>query len=459
MLGGLMAREKILIVDDEAGVRRSLQQVLEYEGYLVHLADSGEAALRLVEKEDPDLVLLDIKLPGIDGMETLKRIIDRHSDEIAVVMISGHGTVGTAVDALKLGAFNFLEKPLDESRVLVTVNNALASVKLIRENRSLKSVADRKYRIIGKSKAIRDVIEMAEKVAQSNARILIRGEHGTGKELIARHIHRMSKKRTGPFVELNCAAIPRELVESELFGHEKGAFTGAFTSRKGKFELASEGTLFLDEIGDMELAAQAKVLKAIETGKVMRLGGLNEIDVNVRILSASNKDLVDEIREGHFREDLYYRLEVVQVYIPPLRERREDIPELIEGFLENYALENGTRKKSLDESALQYLTELEWPGNVRELRNMVERLAILSDRDEINLEDATTHTRIISRDDGDEFEVYNKFQDFKENTEHKFLARKLEENDWNVSETARKLGMQRSNLYKKIEKYGLERGA
>lgn len=453
-----MSKEKILVVDDEDGVRRSLQQVLEYEGYLVHLAESGEAALRLIEKEDPDLVLLDIKLPGIDGVEVLKRIIDRHGDEIAIVMISGHGTISTAVEALNLGAFSFLEKPLDENRILVTVRNAVSSVKLVRENRSLRSVTDRKYRIVGSSKAIRDVVEMAEKVAPSNARILISGEHGTGKELIARYLHRMSKKGGGPFVELNCAAIPRELVESELFGHEKGAFTGAFASRKGKFELADGGTLFLDEIGDMELSAQAKVLKAIETGQVTRLGGLQEIDVDVRILSASNKDLVEEIREGRFREDLFYRLEVVQISIPPLRDRREDIPELVDGFLEDYALDNGLRKKSVSESALRYLGEQEWPGNVRELRNTIERLAIFSEGEEITLEDATAQTRILPRETGGEVEVYDKFQDFKEGTERDFLTVKLEENDWNVSETARKLGMQRSNLYKKIEKYGLERG-
>ncbi len=452
-----MSKEKILVVDDEAGVRRSIEQILEYESYRVSLAEHGEAALSLMTKMDPDLVLLDIKLPGMDGLEVLKRIIEKCGDEVAVIMISGHGTISTAVEALKYGAFDFLEKPLDENRLLITIENALSTVKLVRENRILRSDVDRKYRIIGSSKAIRDVVEMAEKVAPSNARILIRGEHGTGKELVARHIHRTSKKADGPFVELNCAAIPRELVESELFGHEKGAFTGAFTSRKGKFELADGGTLFLDEIGDMDLAAQSKVLKVIETGRVMRLGGLKEIEVDVRILSASNKDLVEEIQKGNFREDLFYRLEVVHISLPPLRERKSDIPELIDTFLEDYAIENRLLKKSVSEDALKHLEGLSWPGNVRELKNAIERLAILSSEHVISLDDVLSHIRVISRDSADHEREYSTFQDFKDGAEMEFLAGKLEENGWNVSETARKLGMQRSNLYKKIEKYGLKR--
>ncbi|MFQ6103493.1 MAG: sigma-54-dependent transcriptional regulator [Candidatus Glassbacteria bacterium] len=452
-----MSREKILVVDDEAGVRRSLEQILTYEGYRVCLAESGETALRVIEKEEPDLVLLDIKLPGVGGLDVLKKIGETHGDEVAVVMISGHGTISTAVDALKLGAFDFLEKPLDENRVLITIENALESVKLIKENRALRSDVERRYRIVGSSKVMQDVVKLAEKVAPSNVRVLIRGEHGTGKELIARYIHRMSKKAGGPFIELNCAAIPRELVESELFGHEKGAFTGAVTSRKGKFELADGGTLFLDEIGDMELAAQAKVLKAIETGKVTRLGGLREIDVDVRILAASNKNLADEIAKGTFREDLFYRLDVVQIYIPPLCERKEDIPDLVEAFLEDYAIENGTKKKSIEKNAIDYLKDLSWPGNVRELRNAIERLAILSSGDAISLDDVLTHIRSMTGIDKGHRQEFDTFQDFKEGAEKEFLNRKLEENGWNVSETARKLGMQRSNLYKKMEKYGLKR--
>jgi two-component system nitrogen regulation response regulator NtrX len=452
-------REKILIVDDEEGVRRSLEQILSYEGYQVSLADGGARAFALIDTEYPDLILLDIRLPGTDGMEILKRIKEKHGEEVAVVMISGHGTIPIAVDALKMGAFDFLEKPLDEGRVLITVENALSSVKLLQENRALRSEVDRKYRIVGTSRPIRDAVTMAEKVAPSNVRVLITGEHGSGKELIARHIHRMSKKSQGPFVELNCAAIPRELVESELFGHEKGAFTGALTMRKGKFELADGGTLFLDEIGDMELSAQSKVLKAIETGRVMRLGGQREIEVDVRIIAASNKDLVREMEKGAFREDLFYRLEVVELHVPPLRERREDIPDLVLAFLEDYALENGTKKKTMEREALDYLRNLAWPGNVRELRNAVERLAILSEGESITEEDVLVHIQQPTRrQEPEEESGYASFQGFKEGTEQEFLRKKLEENDWNVSETARNLGMQRSNLYKKIEKYGLRRG-
>jgi two-component system nitrogen regulation response regulator NtrX len=450
-------KQKILVVDDEAGVRRSLEQVLSYEGYQVSLAEDGSRALAVIEAESPDLVLLDIRLPGMDGMETLRRIKEKHGEEVAVVMISGHGTISLAVDALKSGAFDFLEKPLDESRVLITVENALTSVKLLKENRALKDEVGRKYRIVGTSRAIRDAIALAEKVAPANVRVLITGEHGTGKELVARHIHRMSRKAQGPFIELNCAAIPRELVESELFGHEKGAFTGALTMRKGKFELADGGTLFLDEIGDMELSAQSKVLKAIETATIMRLGGQREIEVDVRILAASNKDLLKEMQKGTFREDLFYRLEVVEIHIPPLRERREDIPELVRAFLEDYALENGTKIKKIDPAAMDYLRDNPWPGNVRELRNAVERLAILSAGETIGLEDVQVHLQQPVRRSEEERERES-FQGFKEGAEQEFLRRSLEENDWNVSETARKLGMQRSNLYKKMEKYGLRRG-
>lgn len=454
-------RGKILVVDDEAGVRRSLEQILSYEGYDVGLAENGEGGLALLDAESPDLVLLDIRLPGMDGIEVLKRIKERYSEDVSVVMISGHGTIRNAVDALKLGAFDFLEKPLDESRVLITVENALASAKLRMENRALRREIDRKYRIVGTSRALGDAVAMAEKVAPSSVRVLITGEHGTGKELIARHIHTSSKKARGPFVELNCAAIPRELVESELFGHEKGAFTGALTARKGKFELADGGTLFLDEIGDMELSAQSKVLKAIETGRITRLGGQKEIEVDVRIIAASNKDLVKEMEKGTFREDLFYRLEVVEIHIPPLRQRREDIPDLVRAFLEDYALENGTKTKTIEEEALDYLQSLPWPGNVRELRNAIERLAILSSGEAITLDDLRAFVQPPGRrpqaEEGEERE-YASFQVFKEGAEQEFLRKKLEENDWNVSETARKLGMQRSNLYKKMEKYGLRRG-
>ncbi len=454
-----MPGERILVVDDEEGVRKSLEQLLEYEGYRVTLAGDGESAIDAFEQEEPDLVLLDVKLPGIDGIQVLGRLKETVGENVAVVMVSGHGTIGTAVESLKKGAFDFLEKPLDENRVLITVENALSAVKLIRENRDLRTDVDRKYRIVGSSAAIREVIEMAEKVAATNARVLITGEHGTGKELVARYIHRMSRKSNGPFIELNCAAIPRELVESELFGHEKGAFTGAMTARKGKFELADGGTLFLDEIGDMELPAQSKVLKAIETGTVTRLGGQKELEVDVRILSASNKDLQEEIRKGTFREDLFYRLNVVQISVPPLRERREDIPELVRAFLEGYALENGIRAPAVEDGAMEFLKGRSWTGNIRELRNVVERMAILSTGEVITREDVEADFEAGRHEAPAADYSFDSFQEFREGTEQEFLKRKLEENDWNVSETARKLGMQRSNLYKKIEKYGLKRSS
>jgi two-component system nitrogen regulation response regulator NtrX len=397
-------------------------------------------------------------MPGMDGMEVLKEI--RTNDPHAcVIMISGHGTVETAVEAInELGALNFLTKPPDRERLLIDIKGALERRNLRIENVRLKADKERRYQIVGESEPLKDVIQLADKVGPSNARVLIRGENGTGKELLARYIHRESNRQGEKFVEVNCAAIPRELVESELFGHEKGSFTGAYSRKTGKFQQAHGGTLFLDEVGDMSIDTQAKVLRALQDGIIQRVGGKEDIQVDVRVISATNKDLEAEIEAEKFREDLYYRLNVVTLWVPPLRHRKEDIPLLAEKFLMDFSVENGIKPKRITDDAMQYLTGLSWPGNIRELKNTVERLAILSASDEIDRQDMKLFTegarKVSSAASASDAETYG---DFKESTEKVFLKEKLEENNWNVSETARKLGLQRSNLYKKIEKYNLSR--
>jgi len=453
-----MANESILVIDDEQGILESLKKTLEYEGYQVSLADNGKLGIERFREKSPDLILLDIKMPGMDGIDVLKEI--RTIDSSAFVLIvSGHGTIKTAVDAIKFGAFDFLEKPLDQEILLLRVKTALQSRNLLLENIQYKEGEERRYRIVGESRALKDVVQTADKVAASNVRVLIRGENGTGKELLARYIHRKGKRGQKSFVEVNCAAIPRELVESELFGHEKGSFTGAHARKIGKFQLAHGGSLFLDEVGDMSLDTQAKVLRALQDGVIQRVGGREDIHVDVRVIAATNKDLEREIEAGNFREDLYYRLNVVALRVPPLRERMEDIPLLVESFLKGFSMENGLKTKRINPEAIDYLKGLPWPGNIRELKNTVERLAILSIADEIGLKDARTHAeggrKAAAVTASGDLKTYN---EFKETTERAFLMEKLEENDWNVSETARKLGMQRSNLYKKIEKYGLNKG-
>jgi two-component system nitrogen regulation response regulator NtrX len=450
-----MPNETILVIDDETSILESLKKILEYEGYRVRVAENGREGIDRYHEESPDLVLLDIKMPGMDGMDVLKELL-KIDNAAHVIMISGHGTIETAVQATKLGAYDFLEKPLDQEKILIGIHNALKSHNLTIENRRLRTSEERRYRIIGESKSLKEVLELADKVAPSNARVLIRGENGTGKELLARYIHRGSKRVGEAFVEVNCAAIPKELVESELFGHEKGSFTGAYAKKVGKFQQADKGTLFLDEIGDMSLDTQAKVLRALQNGIIQRVGGKSNIHVDVRVISATNKDLEREMESDNFREDLYYRLNVVTLRVPPLRERREDIPLLVDDFLRNFSIENGSKPKRVNDEAMTYLCGLSWPGNVRELKNTVERLAILSPREEIALRDVRAYTEgardIVAGSISGEIRT---FSDFKETTERAFLAEKLEENGWNVSETARKLGMQRSNLYKKIEKYRL----
>jgi two-component system nitrogen regulation response regulator NtrX len=445
----------VLVIDDEDGVRRSLQQILDYEGFRVALAANADEGLARFREDPPDVVLLDIKMPKMDGMEALSRLRALDPDAV-VIMISGHGSVRAAVDAVKSGAWDFLEKPLDQDRVLTTVGNAVAARRLIRENRQLRG-KPRSEAIVGNSPALKEVLERAAKVAPTRASVLLRGESGTGKEVVARAIHRMSERRRAPFVEVNCAAIPQELIESELFGHEKGAFTGAHAQRKGKFEMADGGTLFLDEVGDMSGSAQAKVLRALQEGVIERVGGNEPITVDVRVLAATNKDVEDEIRAGRFREDLYYRLNVVPLRVPALRERISDIPLLAEHFLALYVQENNQPVQRFAPEVLEALKRREWPGNVRELKNAVERLAILSEGQTITLAGLDEIEPGLDGGEAPSPGAEGTFQEYKESAERAFILGKLQENDWNVSETARKIEMPRSNLYKKMEKYGLRR--
>jgi two-component system nitrogen regulation response regulator NtrX len=455
--------QRILVVDDEPGIREALKQILEYEGYVVRGAGSGGEAITVHPEFKPDLVFLDVKMAGLDGLDTLVRL--RELDPPApVVMISGHGTIATAVEATRRGAFDFLEKPLDSDRLLVTVRNALATSTLRRENARLRGAADTRYAMVGTSPALARVRELIAKVAPTGSRVLITGENGTGKELVARAIHDGSPRNGAPFVEVNCAAIPSELIESELFGHLKGSFTGAVADRAGKFEQADGGTLFLDEIGDMALAAQAKVLRALQEGIVTRIGGAKAIAVDVRVIAATNKRLDEEIAAGRFREDLYYRLNVVPIEVPPLRERREDVAALVRHFAETLPGPSGLPSRKFDDAAIRRLEQRAWPGNVRELRNAVELLLILAEGKAVTGADVDRLLGGGGGDGGDEGgdetgagEGDGSFEQFKRDAERAFLAQQLREHDWNVSETARALKMPRSNLYKKIERYGLSR--
>ena len=449
---------RILIVDDEESIRDVLAQLFEYEDHEVRAASDGPEAVEEAEAFAPDVTFLDVKMPGMDGLEVLDRLRERDPDAI-VVMISGHGTIDTAVEATRKGAYDFLEKPLDTDRLLVTLRNALEVKGLSDSVERLRSEVESHHEIVGSSFQIRQVVERLERVAPTDARVLIVGENGTGKELAARAVHHLSDRSDGPFVEVNCAAIPSELIESELFGHVKGSFTGAVADRAGKFEQADGGTLFLDEVGDMSLAAQAKVLRALEDGVVTRVGGSKPVEVDVRVVAATNKELDDEIDEGRFREDLFYRLNVVPVRIPPLRERRDDIPMLIQHFVERIAKHERVAPKPFTEKAVERLRGLEWPGNVRELKNTVERLLILSSGDEVTAGDVESLVTAAAGDSGIGSELLSAdtYSEFKDRAERAFILQKLREYDWNVSETARQLDMPRSNLYKKIDKHDLVR--
>jgi len=462
-----MSKRRVLIVDDEKGIRDALKQVLEYEEIEVQVSASGHEAIRVYPDFKPHLVFLDVKMERMDGLETLKKL--RELDPQAqVVMISGHGTIQTAVEATQLGAYDFLEKPLDTDRILLTLRNALQHIVLVSENVRLKQEVRAQYEIVGSSKAIRHVIGLLEKVAPTPARVLITGENGTGKELVARAIHALSPRATGPFIEVNCAAIPTELIESELFGHMKGSFTGAFADRAGKFELADGGTLFLDEIGDMSLSAQAKVLRALQEGMISRVGSGKALPVDVRVIAATNKNLGAEIEQGHFREDLLYRLNVVPIHVPALRERRGDIAQLVAHFGAELTQRGGLPAKEFAAAAIERLTAHDWPGNIRELKNAGERLLILATGATVTQNDVE---RLVGKGEGGRgrgtaslgggdaaWLRAGTFEEFKQAAERAFLVGKLQEHDWNVSETARTLQMPRSNLYKKIERYGLARG-
>ena len=454
----------VLIADDEPAIRRTLREILEFEEYGVEEAADGDEALEKARAGGVDLVLLDIKMPKRDGMEVLQALHAAEST-VPVVMISGHGTVETAVEATQLGAVDFLEKPPDLNRLLVTVRGALDRGQLQVENKRLKQVvrdtsASDLTPIVGESPAIARIQQTVRRVAPSEARVLITGEPGTGKELVARHLHAQSPRADGPLVEVNCAAIPSELIESELFGHEKGSFTGATKQRVGKFEQADGGTLFLDEIGDMSLDAQAKVLRALQENRITRVGGDRSISVDVRVVAATNRDLLAQVDERRFREDLYHRLSVILIHVPPLRERRADIPDIARFILDQVMRRNGMTGKTFSDDALDELRRLDWRGNVRELRNVVERLLILSDEDTITAADVERY--VVpggGRGDGSLglIERYDSFSDFRDMAEKLFIERKLEENGWNVSKTAEVIGIQRSHLYNKLEKYDISR--
>jgi two-component system nitrogen regulation response regulator NtrX len=446
-----VSKPVILIVDDEAGIRESLSGILEDEGYDILTADSGEEAVRILKETSPDLIFLDIWLTGMDGIKTLQEIKAMKPD-VPVIMISGHGSIELAVKATQTGAYDFLEKPLSLERVLLVSKRAIEKRTLERENITLKENLTRKWKLVGESQKIRDLREQVEMAARSNSRVLIFGESGTGKEVAARLLHEKSLRAGKPFIEVNCAAIPQELIESELFGHEKGSFTGAFEKKNGKFELADGGTLFLDEIGDMSLQTQAKVLRVIETQEFQRVGGNKNINVDVRIIAATNKDLREEGKKGSFREDLFFRLNVIPLFIPPLRERKEDIPILVEYFLDSLAAEYGRPPRKILPEALKYLQSYDWPGNVRELKNVIERLVIMTPSNRIDAKNLF----IPVEHEGPDYFQYKTLKDARDSFEKDYITKKLEENNWNISRTAEILDVERSNLHRKIKAYEIK---
>ncbi|MFA7536467.1 MAG: sigma-54 dependent transcriptional regulator [Desulfuromonadales bacterium] len=449
--------KSILIIDDEESIRESLIGILEDEGFRPFVACNGEEGVRILREDLPDLILLDIWMPGIDGIETLRRIKEIVPD-LPVIMMSGHGTIDTAVRATKLGAYDFVEKPLSLEKLLLTVQNALRINQLVEENRSLRAKVGKEHEMIGSSPAIADLKAQIAIAAPTSGWVLITGENGTGKELVARAMHQMSNRRDKPFVEVNCAAIPEELIESELFGHEKGAFTGATSQRKGKFDLAHEGTLFLDEIGDMSLKTQAKVLRILQERKFERVGGSRTIEVDVRVIAATNKNLTEEINRGFFREDLFYRLNVLPFQVPPLRERTEDIPSLVNHFLEYFCSKEGRTTKSVSVSAMEILVNYQWPGNVRELKNIIERLVIMAPDEIITDKHLPAGMRTTKTAPLRAVATLTEatYREAKEEFEKEFILQKLEENDWNISRTAEAIEIERSNLHRKIKSFGIE---
>jgi two-component system nitrogen regulation response regulator NtrX len=456
-------KPRILVIDDEAAIRESLRMILEYEDYQFSGAGSGQDGLAAVQRERPDLVLLDIKMPGMDGIEVLRKL-HALDETLPIVMISGHGTTATAVEAIRSGAIDFLDKPLSSERVIVTLQNALKQSALRSENRELKLAMEAKYEIVGDSPTLHKVLDAVRRAAPTNATVLLLGESGVGKELVARTIHRNSPRVGQRFVQVNCAAIPEELIESELFGHEKGSFTGATEKQLGKFEQADRGTIFLDEVGDMSPKTQAKVLRVLQEQEVERLGSARTIKVDVRVIAATNKNLEEAITRGEFREDLFFRLNVIPIVVPPLRERRDDIPLLVQHFARRTSEEHNLKPKRFDAAAMDALKHYRWRGNIRELRNTIERLMIMTPADVIrpadlpgeilNSEPAAVRTADVEPVEGKA--APGTLREFKDASERAYLVQKLRENQWNISKTAEVIDTPRSNLYKKLEQYGIK---
>ncbi|UCG99902.1 MAG: sigma-54-dependent Fis family transcriptional regulator [Deltaproteobacteria bacterium] len=448
--------DTVLVVDDEPSIIQSLHGILADEGFEVMSADGGLKALDIIKETIPDIVLLDIWMPDIDGIETLKRIRELYPS-LQVIMISGHGTIDTAVRATKLGAYDFIEKPLSLEKVLLSINNALNYNRLEAELDLFRERDRQRYQIAGHSNAIAEMKEQIEKAAPTDAWVLIVGENGTGKELVAHTIHRLSKRNNKPFIEVNCAAIPEDLIESELFGHEKGAFTGATTMKRGKFDQANDGTLFLDEIGDMSLRAQSKVLRILQEQRFERVGGNRTIKVDVRVIVATNKNLEEEIAKGAFRDDLYFRLNVIPIRVPPLRERVDDIPELVSEFLDEFSIDTKEEPRLLSPDAMELLKKYGWPGNVRELKNLIERMAIMCPGETVDAKDipAPFNTSRIEEGKLESFVSFDTLKEAREIFEKSFIASKLKQFGGNISKTAEAIGVERSNLHKKIKAYGL----
>ncbi len=441
---------KILVIDDEKNILESIKMVLAYENYQVETSSSGLDGLEFFKTFNPDIVLLDVKMPGFDGIEVLKNL--KNTNKLAeIIMISGHSGIKEAVEAAKLGAFDFLEKPISRDKLLLTIRNASEKVSLVKENYNLKGITEKKYKLIGESAVMKKLKQTIQTVAKSDSTVLIYGESGTGKELISRSIHSLSRRNHEKFIQVNCAAIPEELIESELFGHEKGSFTGAYEKKIGKFENAHKGSIFLDEVGDLSLKAQAKVLRVLEEGEIQRVGSAEIKKVNVRVISATNKNLKDEIKEGQFRNDLYFRLNVIPIFCPPLSERREDIPLLIDHFIEYFSQENNYKKKFFSDGAIELIINFRWKGNVRELRNLVERLLIMCESKTITENDLPDYMQKSEKVSSISFQNIKSWKEFKQDSEKYFLEEKLKEFNYNLAKTAREIRLPRSNLYKKID--------
>ena len=448
--------KSVLIIDDEIQICESISMILDYEGYVVEFTTSANEGLEKFSSKEFSAVFLDIQMPEMNGFEVLKKIKEQKPSS-SVIIISAHGSVENAIKATRLGAFDFLEKPIDRDKLLISVRNATENASLKEENEEIKKVWIGDGEILGKSKAIQNILQMIDKVAPLDTRVLITGENGTGKELVARAIHKKSERKDKSFIEVNCAAIPNELIESELFGHEKGSFTGAVQQRIGRFELAHMGTIFLDEVGDMSQQAQAKVLRAIEDGKIERVGGGKKIEVDVRLIAATNKNLKEEIEKGNFREDLFHRLNVIPIIVPPLRERIEDIPILLERFTIDISNKHKKPLTKFSEDAIKVLQSQAWTGNVRELRNIVERIIIIIDKKEISAKDLGFLFSANQQSVDELVDTSNSFQEFKEKAERVFILKQLRANDWNISKTAEILDIQRSHLYNKMKKYEIEK--